>query len=365
MLWILGNENSGLIDLSIGKAPGKHLNLPEAVTFLLSPKSQQTHVMQHRYKEISAPVDGSLENHGLMSPSSLSVHGQEAYDDMASNKHPPPDEAQIKTEVEHEDECKTLTHSPWYIHSRQYIRKIRGGEVEAFGGKEISPHHRPFTPYVERNTEPASHLLHWEKDVFIPTSTIASWLKVCHDMHGSRCGDNTQVHDTRNGPSLLIDTFDGCLISAPSDVRYVALSYVWGNSSISSSTTQATLPLFKQQGGLFKDRKTLPKVVHEALKLVRGLGERYLWVDRFCIVQDDLLPKLRQLSLMGYIYANAYFTIVAAGHKDAAHGLYGQRKVMSETRVGTPSIWSGSSPDRILLEQAYRLMQTEWYSRGE
>lgn len=284
---------------------------------------------------------------------------------QASTDHFPPREAQIDTEDKKMGSRSQLTQSPWYIHSRRYIQKIRGGDIAASEGKDISPHHRPFTPYVERSTEPASRSLHWETGKSISIGIIASWLETCKDMHSSQCGDNTYIHDDiRHGPSLLIDTLDGCLVSAPLGVRYVALSYVWGSSSISSSTTKATLSSFKLHGGLIKNARTLPKVVHQAMKVVCGLGERYLWVDRFCIVQDDPLPKLRQLSLMGDIYAKSYFTLIAAGHKDAVYGLYGRRPIEFENPVRTPTAWSGSSPGQVLLEQAYRLMQTEWYSRG-
>lgn len=257
-------------------------------------------------------------------------------------------------------------HSKWYIHTRRYIRKIRGGELEAQEGKEISPHHRPFTPYVERSTRPASHSLHWPKERNINIGTIRHWLHTCTEMHGLKCGDIASSHtDFRNGPFLLIDAIDRCLVSTQDGMRYIALSYVWGAGSASSCTTKATLPLFKQKGGLVENPHTLPKVVHQALDLVRGLGERYLWVDRFCIVQDDILPKLRQLNVMGQVYANAYFTIIAAGNIDAAHGLYGKRRMTFEDRDETPKSWSGSSPPRLLLEQAYGLMQSKWYSRGE
>ena len=46
-------------------------------------------------------------------------------------------------------------------------------------------------------------------------------------------------------------------------------------------------------------------------------------MDIFCIVQDDEETKQRDLNSMASIYANAYFTIVAADGKDLNHGLRG------------------------------------------
>ena len=65
------------------------------------------------------------------------------------------------------------------------------------------------------------------------------------------------------------------------------------------------------------------KTIEDALRLVSLLGERYLWVDCLCIVQDDLDTKQDFLNAMGSKYSNAYFTIVAADGHHADHGLRG------------------------------------------
>ena len=53
------------------------------------------------------------------------------------------------------------------------------------------------------------------------------------------------------------------------------------------------------------------------------LGQRYLWVDRLCICQDDREVQTKQIDAMGDIYNNAVFTIIAANGWDANHGLRG------------------------------------------
>jgi hypothetical protein len=62
------------------------------------------------------------------------------------------------------------------------------------------------------------------------------------------------------------------------------------------------------------------------MQLVRDVGERYLWVDALCIVQDNDESKMRDIHNMGVIYANATFTIVAADG-DASDGLTAHRDV--------------------------------------
>jgi len=55
------------------------------------------------------------------------------------------------------------------------------------------------------------------------------------------------------------------------------------------------------------------------------MGERYLWVDALCIIQDDSMDKEWQIARMGSIYSSAVFTIVAACGVDADAGLPGVR----------------------------------------
>jgi hypothetical protein len=61
------------------------------------------------------------------------------------------------------------------------------------------------------------------------------------------------------------------------------------------------------------------------MEVVRLLGERYLWVDSLCIVQDDEESTQQCLDDMAAIYANAVLTIKAVEGNDANHGLHGIR----------------------------------------
>lgn len=57
------------------------------------------------------------------------------------------------------------------------------------------------------------------------------------------------------------------------------------------------------------------------MRVVRLLGERFLWVDCLCIVQDDVETKATQINQMWDVYAGAFATIVAAQGGNANHGL--------------------------------------------
>jgi hypothetical protein len=47
------------------------------------------------------------------------------------------------------------------------------------------------------------------------------------------------------------------------------------------------------------------------------MGEKYLWVDSICIVQDDPVVANAQINQMDLIYAQAVLTIVAATGQNA------------------------------------------------
>ena len=92
---------------------------------------------------------------------------------------------------------------------------------------------------------------------------------------------------------------------------YVALSYVWGVAATSNAGFAHDV-----------DNKILPKVISDSILVVRALRYRYLWVDRYCVPQDEEQLKL-QIENMGRIYKNAEFTIIAAAGDGPEYGLPG------------------------------------------
>jgi hypothetical protein len=232
--------------------------------------------------------------------------------------------------------------------------------------KKMPVHLLPFLPYIEKSVDAPGESQHWEKEDVIRIDTIRDWLNTCEKLHGTRCGSTTNSQPSSwNGPLWLIDVQKGCLIPAPAGAVYVALSYVWGERADSASTMRSNLDLFRQENGLYQNKGTIPRVVTDAITLLRELGQRFLWVDRYCIVQDDGLAKQCQLNAMGSIYANAYFTLVAAQNEDATQGLYSNERKASDL----PSLPRSKAPTsftdtEVLLDQAMHLMRSKWYSRG-
>lgn len=77
------------------------------------------------------------------------------------------------------------------------------------------------------------------------------------------------------------------------------------------------------EGGLNRIRKDLPQSISDAMAFVKAVGERYLWVDTLCLVQDDVHDVCLGIEMMTSIYQGSYFTIVAASGSDANAGLPG------------------------------------------
>jgi hypothetical protein len=153
---------------------------------------------------------------------------------------------------------------------------------------------------------------------------FSDWINRCGALHGETCGRSIWP---ANLPQLLkdllvIDVQRACVVDAPDRCRYVALSYCWGTAPMLRHLLGNSATLRKD--GALADSTTLA-TIRDAIELVKGVGERYLWIDALCIIQDDPLAKQAQLAQMGLIYSLATFTIVAAAGNDAKAGLPGIR----------------------------------------
>ena len=113
------------------------------------------------------------------------------------------------------------------------------------------------------------------------------------------------------------------IVPAPPKCRYVALSYVWGGPGDAYWTTQANLKQRGVRGGL--NASMMPGTISDTIQLVRQLGERYVWIDALCIVQDDPEDKGVQIGVMELIYGSSAFTIFAVGCTSARDTIPGVR----------------------------------------
>ena len=183
---------------------------------------------------------------------------------------------------------------------------------------------------------------------------LRKWIRTCDNDHGSHCQTN---HAPSIRPAWLIDVRYKCLTPAQSNLRYLALSYVWGNPRESASiveTTKSTLGGFQTEGAFDRDdvASRMPSTIKHIFRLTELLGERYLWIDRFCIVQDSD-DKLGQINAMADIYAGAYLTVISCSG-DAYYGLRGIQGVTPPRELPkmakVPLGKSGTEPARTKYE---------------
>lgn len=123
---------------------------------------------------------------------------------------------------------------------------------------------------------------------------IRRWLKLCETSHGPQCARspfNETIQPVLN--LRVIDVLSKCIITAPQNCRYIALSYVWGSTNVFKCAREA-LGALQRPGAL--DLRTIPATIADAMRVAIGSGERYLWVDSLCIIQDDPVDQEKQLS---------------------------------------------------------------------
>jgi hypothetical protein len=109
-----------------------------------------------------------------------------------------------------------------------------------------------------------------------------------------------------------------------------------------------------------------PLTVRSTMDFVKAMGERYLWVDRYCIIQDDPRYKEAQLKRMCQIYASARYTVIAADGT-AADGLTSWDSETDRDRQYS-NLWYSNETHTILAAPGVEENPFEngtWDSRGQ
>jgi len=106
---------------------------------------------------------------------------------------------------------------------------------------------------------------------------------------------------------------------AAAEVRYLALSYCWGNKQ-NFVTKLGNLDSLKES----IPWREIPQTVRDAISITRGLGIRYLWIDALCIVQDSPEDWSAESVKMAEVYGGAFLTLSAAHGADVHDGLLRQ-----------------------------------------
>ena len=182
----------------------------------------------------------------------------------------------------------------------------------------------------------AQFLQHNRQDLrFVDIPKIKGWLKTCEETHFDlKTLPQMNPRKLKKLRFFLIDVENMMLVEKALLTRYLALSYVWGGVEM-GKTIKSNLSTLSTKGGLLLSSAKLPKTILDAIHLVKQLGEKYLWVDSICIIQDDSDHKHRQIQMMHMIYQGAVMTIISFG-KNANTPLPGirqQRTPASSTEI--------------------------------
>lgn len=174
---------------------------------------------------------------------------------------------------------------------------------------------------------------------------LKGWLSHCRSDH-KLC--NVKSNSEHSISLRLIDCHSLKIVKAAQGEAYVALSYVWGKGGqhIGKNSGKAeTL-----------SRASLPPLICDAIETTLLLGLQYLWIDRYCLSQNNDAERHEQISRMNTIYGNAELTIVALVNSPEDHipgipgsGVRLQRDVQRALRVGHQELLSSMSPPRAII----------------
>lgn len=94
--------------------------------------------------------------------------------------------------------------------------------------------------------------------------------------------------------------------------------------------------------------------MEDALAFVDLLGEKYLWVDLYCIDQNDVENEQHQINDMDRIFSSAYVTLVCLDGQNADWGLPGVSRPLLQSHQPSISLAAG----RLMATFVFSVWQT-------
>ncbi|POS79334.1 hypothetical protein DHEL01_v202276 [Diaporthe helianthi] len=137
---------------------------------------------------------------------------------------------------------------------------------------------------------------------------VSHWIQHCDGGHTHP--DCNSIAELAIPDFTVIDCETRTLVHWPSGAPYVTLSYVWG-ADAAEAPVDGVLP------------RSLPKLIEDAILVVLRLGYQFLWIDRYCIAQDDELVKTSLIRNMDKVYSESSLTIIASAAEQPNQGLAG------------------------------------------
>lgn len=188
-------------------------------------------------------------------------------------------------------------------------------------------------------------------------SVIRQWLDGCLQRHRSFCA----YRDPFQLPGFqVIDCKARKLVTLDRKEEFAALSYVWGHPQPEEDRK-------RHSSQTEVDRTLLPnpteRVVEDAIACASKLNIPYLWVDRYCIDQEDERgTKQRLIQNMDKIYSAAKVTIINASGHDASAGLPGVSETLRSSTLSSGMI--GSHKIVPVINPYDNIRKSKWATRG-
>ncbi|KAK3343095.1 heterokaryon incompatibility protein-domain-containing protein [Neurospora tetraspora] len=258
--------------------------------------------------------------------------------------------------------------TPWVVQDTAYfeMRKnnMGGDPDDASMSHQIYRVADSSSKTLTRNKLAGGGLLGRKLDpIWVNFGLIGEWLTLCRSTHS--CCEEVDVGSI---PGLLvIDCTTGHIVPLPTKENaanrvenYVTLSYLWGTFG---TTDGPVVQSINCEGGSGPGLPTqIPLAISDAIRVVKQLGYRYLWVDRYCIPQEDGAAKHIQILNMGRIYSNSILTIIAAAGDGPEYGLPG---VSSRSRIAQVGVQINEEISLILYEPpTNHIIDSKWNTRG-
>jgi Heterokaryon incompatibility protein (HET) len=197
----------------------------------------------------------------------------------------------------------------------------------------------------------------------IDPSEVKGWIDECCQSHAGPCRymDETQFNQVRSF-LRVIDVDNNCLVPLPEGSRYTALSYLWGQEKKPFKATKRNILTISKVGGLIPHLVKLPLVIRDAMVFTKSIAERYLWVDRLCIVQDEPAEIEKIIPKMNVVYENAFITYFSCGWGYESAGLTG----VTVSTIPRAQIMADIAPNLTLLmpHNLEAMLSSPWAARG-
>jgi hypothetical protein len=220
-----------------------------------------------------------------------------------------------------------------------------------------------FIVLMEKKSTMQNLFLARSLETYKPNAALVQrWLKFCDESHGDSCKPFTPNGPVSRSIFGVIDVKTMCLTKLPTGARYVALSYMWGpKTPWKFQTKKNNIKDLITPGGLHDKLEKMPRTIRDSISLVTEIGERYLWVDALCIIQDSARSWALNSRLMNVVYGNAYFTICAADGTDANAGL---RALHNPSQQQNIAFYSRDIRLKCLQPAEHYIRNSTWNTRG-